>query len=353
VGSLLRPSSLLQARVDFSAGRLDRAGLCGEEDRAILDALSRQRMCGVDVFSDGELRRASFITVFIDAMEGFVKTEPEAQRWRGGTGKEPPPPSASFAVASRLRARGRIAGVESAFLRRHSPNPYKVTLPSPALFRSAHRAGISEGVYATPDDLVADAASILADEAAQLAAEGVPYIQVDSPSYSGWIEPGSRPVDQTPAGLDAAIAADNLVLDAARKGGAVTAVHICRGNSMGRWLVDGGYDPIAERLFTRLRCDRLLLEYDSPRAGDFRPLRFVPPTTLAVLGLITTKTGTLESRDELLRRIDQASRILPLEQLAISPQCGFASSLRGNPVTEDEQWRKLELVASLAREVWP
>jgi len=153
--------------------------------------------------------------------------------------------------------------------------------------------------------------------------------------------------------LGVAIAADNRVLEAARAGGAMTAVHCCRGNWMGRWLAEGGYDPIAEKVFTRLRCDRLLLEYDSPRAGSFGPLRFVPSNKVVVLGLITTKTGEMESREQLLRRIDEASRVLPLEQLALSTQCGFASTQVGNPLTHEQQWRKLELVASLAREVWP
>ena len=150
-----------------------------------------------------------------------------------------------------------------------------------------------------------------------------------------------------------AIAGDNRVLEAARAGGAMTAVHCCRGNRMRGGLAEGAYDPIAERLFTRLRCDRLLLEYDSSRAGAFELLRFVPSNKVVVLGLITTKTAEMESRDQLLRRIDEASRILPLEQLALSTQCGFVSPQVGNPLTQDQQWRKLELVASLAREVWP
>ncbi|HXM56903.1 MAG TPA: cobalamin-independent methionine synthase II family protein [Candidatus Dormibacteraeota bacterium] len=357
VGSLLRPAPLLQARIDFFAGRLDRQGLREEEDRAILEALRRQRACGIDIVTDGEFRRFSFVSGFTDAVDGFVAAEAPPVAWRGGAGQGAP--GHGRAVAAALRARGRIAEAESAFLRDHARGPFKVTLPSPlVLALYAHRPGLTDAVYRTPEDLIGDAARILAEEARQLAAEGVPYVQLDAPAYSQWIDPsllasrwdGAVDVNRL---LDTAIAADNRVLDAAGAGGATTAVHVCRGNSRGRWVVEGGYDRIAERLFTKLRCHRLLLEYDSARAGGFGPLRYLPGNKMAVLGLITTKTGELESRDDLLRRIDEASRIAPLEQLALSPQCGFASTQIGNPLTEGDQWRKLELVASVTREVGP
>lgn len=359
VGSLLRPSELLQARVDFFVGRLDRAGLQAEEDRAILEALTRQRSCGMDVYTDGEYRRAGFAARFVEAVQGFVETEPAAMIWRGGTGREPPTQCARTAVAGTLRARGRIANVEAAFLREHAPGPFKVTLPSPLLFaQTGYRRGISEQAYPTREDLIADAAAILAEEAGRLAVEGVPYIQLDAPGYTHWVDQDltagyhSQGIDLDRL-FEAAIAGDNQILDAARRGGAIAAVHLCRGNSRGRWLAEGGYDAIAEKLFAQLRCHRLLLEYDSPRSGSFMPLRFVTGGKVVVLGLVTTKSGALEDRAELLKRIDEASHILPLEQLAISPQCGFASSQVGNPLIADDQWRKLELVASLAREVWP
>lgn len=354
VGSLLRPPALLQARIDFGAGRLDLDGLRAEEDVAILDALGRQRDCGVDVCSDGEFRRASFLAGFSDAVDGFVPGNPPPLPWRGGNGHGTQPARVAV-VAGELRPRGRISEVESAFLREHCPVPFKVTLPSPLLFAmNSYVPGLTDRAYPAREDLISEVARLLADEAGRLAAEGVPYVQVDSPSYTRWLDPlllAGRP----DAGglLDAAIAGDNLVLDAARAGGALTAVHLCRGNLMGRWLSEGGYDPIAQRLFSGLRCDRLLLEYDSARSGTFAPLRAVPAGKVVVLGLITTKNGLLEAADDVLRRIDEASRIVPLEQLALSPQCGFATTLPGNPLTHDDQWRKLELVASLAREVWP
>ena len=354
VGSLLRPPALIQARIDFGAGRLDRAGLRAEEDRAILDALRRQRDCGIDVCSDGEFRRASFLTGFSDAVDGFVPGDPPRLPWKGGNGHAMTQPPVAV-VAGELRPRRRISEVEASFLREHCPLPFKVTLPSPLLFAvNSYVPGLSDRAYPAREDLISDVARLLADEAGRLAAEGVPYVQVDSPAYSRWLERGLLPGQQD-AGrlLEAAIEGDNRVLDAARAGGALTAVHLCRGNVMGRWLAEGGYDPIAQRLFNGLRCDRLLLEYDSARAGTFAPLRAVPPGKVVVLGLITTKSGLLESVDDVLRRIDEASRIVPLEQLALSPQCGFATTVSGNPLTQDDQWRKLELVASLAREVWP
>jgi 5-methyltetrahydropteroyltriglutamate--homocysteine methyltransferase len=363
VGSLLRPSALLQARVDFLAERLDRVGLRIEEDRAILEALRCQIDCGLDVLTDGEFRRADFASGFVEAVQGFVDAEPAASPWhrrgsRDGT-REAAPRRRAPVVAGRLATRARIADVEARFLAEHAARPSKIALPSPLLFAlMAYRPGVTDQAYPTRAELIADVAAILAEEASQLVAEGVRYIQIDAPVYTHWADPDllaryeAMGIELAEL-FDDAVAGDNRILDAARTAGATTAVHLCRGNAMGRWFAEGGYDAIAERLFRRLRCDRLLLEFDSPRAGGFAPLRFVPAGKVAVLGLITTKTGELESRDELLRRIDAASRILPLEQLALSPQCGFASTPAGNPLMPEQQWRKLELVGSLAREVWP
>jgi 5-methyltetrahydropteroyltriglutamate--homocysteine methyltransferase len=353
VGSLLRPSGLLQARVDFTAGRLDRAGLRAEEDRAILQVLRRQRDCGLDVHTDGEFRRSGFAAGFLAAVEGFVASEPGASARRGGGTEERA--GWSCVVAARLRPRGRIAEEEAAFLRQHAGGPFKVTLPGALLFAQfAYRPQVSDRAYRSREDLIADAGAILAEEAGALAAEGVPYLQVDAPGYARLADPAllarDREEDVDPDRLlDAAIAADNRVLDAARRGGALAAVHLCLGSAGDRRLAD----RVAERLFTGLSGDRLLLGYDSPETADFRPLRFVPARMVVTLGLISQATGELERRDDLLRRIDQASRIVPLEQLALAPRCGFASSQVGSPLTEDQQWRKLQLVAELAREVWP
>jgi 5-methyltetrahydropteroyltriglutamate--homocysteine methyltransferase len=360
VGSLLRPPRLQQAWREFFAGKLDRAAFSEIQEECILAALDGQRSTGIDVYTDGEFRRAAYMTGLTDAVDGFTFV-PGGRRldWKADPGREVPAEVADFAlpvVTERLRPRGRIAAGEAALLREHSPGPFKVTLPSPAHFASSYRAGVSEQAYPSQPDFVRDVASILAEEAGALAREGTPYVQVDSPTYSGWLEAGvlGGSDDRRAEGerLANTIAGDNAILDRARAAGAVTAVHICRGNGSGAWLASGGYDPIAEQVFGGLRCDRLLLEYDNERSGGFEPLRLVPAPKIAVLGLMTTKYGELESRDDLLRRIDEASRFVPVDRLALSPQCGFASNFRGNPLTEAEQWRKLELVASVAREVW-
>lgn len=360
VGSLLRPAELREAWAALFAGRLDRANMAEIEDRAIIAAIASQQATGIDVYTDGEFRRIIYLTGLIDAVDGFTPGQGSTLRWRVDPGQQVPPEVQNIAqavVTDRLRPNRRIAAHEAAFLREHAPGPFKVTLPSPAHYTSGgYQAGVTDRFYPTRSDLTRHLTEILAEEAASLARDGVPYVQVDSPTYSIFWDPShfieqsmGRQADDL---LEEMIGSDNAVLDAARGGGALTAVHMCRGNASGAWLASGGYEPSAEKLFAGLRCDRLLLEYDSDRAGGFEPLRLVPDDKTVVLGLVSTKSGTLERRDDLLRRIEEAARFVPLERLALSPQCGFASTFRGNPLTEDQQWAKLALVASIAREVW-
>ena len=356
VGSLLRPQALLEARAACQAGRLSEAGLSQLEDEAILTALRAQEAARQQIYVDGEFRRTGFMTGLPDSVEGFVPDAYVPIAWKGGTGAEGASPNTQLVIGQRLRPKKRIAKNEADFLLKHAPGPFKLALPSPVNFAVIFwRQGLSDKAYKTPSEFLSDAAQILASEARALAGEGTPYLQLDAPLYTHWAD-GSLKSKYGKLGfdmdrfLDDAIAAENAILDAAAP--AVTGVHLCRGNSMGRWLAEGGYEPIAEKLFNELHCDRLLLEYDSPRAGDFAPLRHVPKGKIVVLGLITTKHGDLELRDEIMRQIDKAAHYLPLEQLAVSPQCGFASSGRGNPLTEEQQWRKLELVIAVARKVW-
>jgi 5-methyltetrahydropteroyltriglutamate--homocysteine methyltransferase len=361
VGSLLRPPALLEAVERHDAGELGLTRLRAAQDSAIVAVIEKQKSVGVDVLTDGEYRRTGFVTGFMDAVDGFVAGPVPVGSgrggWRGGTGTEVESPNLRV-VGARLRARGRIASGEAAVLSEHADRPFKITLPGPMLIpRIGWEDGVTDAVYADRDELIQDAAAILAEEIRLLGEQGVGYVQIDSPSYTHWGDPAlvrkMRDTGVDPEELlTSAIAGDNIALDAAPPE-VVTAVHLCRGNSMGRWLADGGYEPLAERLFTELRCQRFLLEYDSERAGGFEPLRFVPADKTVVLGLISSKTGVMESRDDVLTRIDEASKYVPIERLALSPQCGFASSGRGNPITEDEQWRKLELVVSIANEVWP
>jgi 5-methyltetrahydropteroyltriglutamate--homocysteine methyltransferase len=360
VGSLLRPAELKNAWAALFAGQLERADMAEIEDRTIVAALAGQQATGIDVYTDGEFRRILYLTGLVDAVDGFELGKDSTLRWRADPGQQVPPEVQNIAqavVTQRLRPTRRIAAHEAAFLREHAPGPFKVTLPSPAHYTSGgYQAGVTDRFYPTRSDLTRHLTEILAEEAASLARDGVPYLQVDAPTYSIFWDPShfdtqsmGRQADEL---LEEMIDSDNAILDAARGGGALTALHMCRGNASGAWLASGGYEPNAEKLFGRLRCDRLLLEYDSDRAGGFEPLRLVPDDKTVVLGLVSTKSPTLERRDDLLRRIEEAARFVPLPRLALSPQCGFASTFRGNPLTEDQQWAKLALVASVAREVW-
>ena len=233
-----------------------------------------------------------------------------------------------------------------------------MTVPSANQFPAlGFQPGLTDRFYPTRSDLLREITGIIRNEVAALADEGVPYVQLDAPRYSYFVDPKWREYladlgEDPEKMLDEFVASDKSCLDAARREGVTTALHVCRGNNQSMWYAEGGYEPIAEKLFGGVGADRLLLEYDSERAGGFEPLRFVPDGVVAVLGLVSTKTPEMERKDDLLRRIDEASRFVPMERLALSPQCGFASMAAGNLLTEDEQWRKLELVVETACEVW-
>ncbi len=222
---------------------------------------------------------------------------------------------------------------------------------------TCYRPGISDRYYPTQAALLQELVGIIGGEVRALVADGARYVQLDAPTYPHFVDERLRErallagVDPDRA-VDEAIAADNACLAGVDRGAVTLAIHLCRGNSRSRWLAEGGYEPVAERVFGSLEVDRFLLEYDTERAGGFEPLRFVPKGKTVVLGLVTTKSGALEDQDTLLRRVEAASRYLPLDQLALSPQCGFATNEQGNLLTEDEQWRKLELVVDTARKIW-
>jgi 5-methyltetrahydropteroyltriglutamate--homocysteine methyltransferase len=236
--------------------------------------------------------------------------------------------------------------------------PFKVTVPAPSNFvPTGFKAGVTDRFYGDRDTLLADLVAIVRDEIAWLIAQGVAYVQLDAPFYSHYLDPQHRTAMKS-SGTDpdaeflAALAGDNASFAGLARKDVTIAIHICRGNSRSRWYTEGGYDAIAETLFSRLDVDRFLLEYDTERSGGFEPLRLVPQDKEVVLGLITTKEPTLEREDDVRRRIDQAARYKSMETLALSPQCGFASIASGNLLSMDDQWRKLELVASTARKVW-
>lgn len=355
VGSLLRPPELLQARIEHAEGKLNHEELQSMEDRAILAGLEKQRQIGLDIFTDGEMRRASWLHDMAEAVEGFVPHRVMLE-WKGPGGAVEG--SNALAAGAKLRKVRKMTGHELPFLKKAAPGPFKVTIPAPSNFMLAsYQPGITDKFYPTHADLLQDLVGIIQDETEWLVSEGVKYIQLDAPFYSHYLDPQQRTrMSQTgrdpDAEFDKAIRGDNASMNGIPRGNVTLALHVCRGNNRSRWYTEGGYDAIAEKLFGTLDVDTFLLEYDTERAGGFEPLRLVPRRKTVVLGLITTKDPKLEPQDELLRRIDQAARYVPLENLAISTQCGFASVAAGNLLSMDEQWRKLELVVDTARKTW-
>ena len=370
VGSFLRPPELLEARVAQAEDRISEAQLHEIEDKEILHILDIQRQTGIDVYSDGEYRRGMWMTGLPAAVEGFVPGPLlNIRHWRGqplphvpgqtGTG-----PAAAAGrnpravIGGKLVPKRRITGRESAFLTQHAPGPYKITIPSPTWYLRGYIQGISDQVYPSPADALTDLTAIVHQEVKALVEEGVPYIQIDSIRYVFDFTDEQRRDEWQALGIDPDqaiaenIAADNAVIANLKRAGVTFGLHMCRGNNRSRWFAEGGYDRIAEQVFSQLRYDRFLLEYDTERAGGFEPLRFVPQGKTVVLGLISTKVPQLESPDDLLRRIDAAAQYVPVENLALSPQCGFASVAAGNEISWEDQRRKLELLVQTAHKVW-
>jgi 5-methyltetrahydropteroyltriglutamate--homocysteine methyltransferase len=338
VGSLLRPSALAHVGVDA----------------AVDEVLRRQEEAGLDVVTDGELRRLSFQSQMVEAVDGFGDWDLSAFLWGEWRGDEvgdlhverPP-----LAVTGTLARRRWLSVDEFLYARDRTERLLKVTLPSPSLFSQFWDAERSRGAYPSLEAFLWDVAAILREEVEELARLGARYLQLDAPHYPLLLDPRWRAFYAERGSLELWLELDDAVLRAAPP--EVTwGFHLCRGNQGSRWLVEGGYDWLAERLFPRIPAERLLLEYDDERSGGFEPLRSVPDDRVVVLGLVTTKTGRRETVDELARRIEEAARFVPLERLALSPQCGFATSVVGNALTEDDQWAKLRTVAETARLVW-
>ena len=359
LASFLRPAAVREARTAFREGRTSLSELTSAEDGAIHLALEKQRQIGLDIYSDGEFRRTGFQNDFMESVEGYVPAEspPVARIWQG-PGGAPQEQGISHVVGARLRQLRRLTQSQVAFLKAHAPGPFKMTVPSPNQFPQLNfQAGVTDPHYADRSELLRDIATIIKAELQALVTEGVPYVQVDAPRYTYYVDPTWRDhlrgLGQDPdAAFEEAVQADVSCFEGLRREGVTVALHICRGNNQSKWYAQGGYEPIAEKLFNTLPVDRFLLEYDTERAGTFEPLRHIPSDKTVVLGLISTKDPAMEAQDDLLRRIEEASRYVPIERLAISPQCGFASTQAGNLLTEAQQWSKLQLVVDTARKVW-
>ena len=359
VGSFLRPGEILEAR----RARVPADELRALEDRHIARILAKQQELGFTIFTDGELRRTNFMSDFTDAVEGFDFEDSVPRNWDAAASASPAPTttvsSITGIVTRPLRQRLPLTGRELPFLLQHAPGPVKITLPSATQFPAiAFKYGVTDKAYRDPFALLEAIASIMADDIRTLASSGIAYLQIDAPRYSYFLDPKWCDWMRTELRVDpdamlaASLRADNACFAAARQPGVTVAIHLCRGNNRSHWYAQGGYDAIAERFFSELEVDRFLLEYDDERSGTFAPLRYIPKGKTVVLGLISSKRPALERKEDVLRRIKEASGILPLEQLALSPQCGFASTMEGNQLTESDQWAKLQLVAEVAREVW-
>ncbi|HZI57558.1 MAG TPA: methionine synthase [Verrucomicrobiae bacterium] len=356
IGSFLRPAELLEAR---SNPAFDPQQLRALEDKHILRVLARQKELGFEIFTDGELRRRNFMSDFTDAVEGFDMGEATPRSWQVEEKEDANVSRVAGIVTAKLRQVKRLTGHEFHFLLQHSPGGIKMTLPSVTQFPAiAFKRGVTDRVYKDHSALLWEIVEIMKADLAQLTREGVNYIQIDAPRYSYYIDPKwrewiRREMQVEPNNLlDESIRADNACLDAARRAGVTLGMHLCRGNNRSHWYAEGGYDAIAEKLFSGVNVDRFLLEYDDDRSGTFAPLRFVPAGKTVVLGLISSKRPQLEDGDVLMRRIQDAARYVPVEYLALSPQCGFASTMEGNLLTEEEQWAKMRLVVETAHRVW-
>ena len=369
IGSLLRPERLKQVRQRFDAGEVPAEDLRSVEDECIREAVALQEGAGLGVVTDGEFRRLNFQDSFGACVEGFrsVAARMETLVNQSSQGKALQRWDVHRDVTAGVPIWHRLPAAERLRLARNLPLdeyrqvsavagvPAKVTLIGPDRISQRFDHENSRDVYPTVDDFVADVVAIEKTMVASLVEAGCRYVQIDAPGYTAYVDEPSleamRQRGEDPdANLERSIAADNRILEAF--GDAVSGIHLCRGNQRSMWHREGSYDAVAERLFGGLRHRRLLLEYDSERAGGFEPLRFVSRGTTVVLGLVSTKVPELESVDDLKRRIDDAARFLPLEQLAISPQCGFSSDVVGNLLTPDDQKRKLERVVETARQVW-
>jgi 5-methyltetrahydropteroyltriglutamate--homocysteine methyltransferase len=347
VGSLLRPEKVAKAR----KSKLPREEVRAIEDEAIREAIAKQEAVGLEAITDGEFRRDWWHIDFLAQLEG-VEIHKMAGPGFGGTEEQPPIPK----ISGKVKYAKPVMIDDFSFTRAHTKRTAKQTIPSPSMLHMRPgRAGISKEAYPDLAEFFADAAAAYRAAIAAFARAGCTYLQLDDTAFAYLCDPKIREAcrknGDDPEKLPR-IYADtiNRALEG-RPAGMTITMHTCRGNFKSAWVAEGGYESVAEAMFSA-NVDAFFMEFDSARAGTFEPLRHLPKERMAVLGLMTTKLGELESKELLKKKIDEASRYVPLERLALSPQCGFSSTHHGNALTMDEQWRKLERVVEVAREVW-
>jgi 5-methyltetrahydropteroyltriglutamate--homocysteine methyltransferase len=360
VGSLLRPRDLLEARESYAAGVLSAAEFKRIEDRAVDWAIGLQERAGLPVVTDGEMRRESFQSQMVEATDGFGEHDIDAWLWGEWHGDEAVGDRTTerpqtLGVIGKLRRIRHLSVEEFVYARGRTDRIVKVTLPSPSMYANLWSPELSAGAYPTLDLFLEDVAQILREEVEELARLGAEYIQLDAPHYPLLLDPKTRAFyEQRGWDLDRwlsrGIELDNHVIGAHPD--VTFSFHLCRGNQGSRWLVSGSYEPLARRIFGGINAQRLMLEYDDERSGDFEPLAHMPENKVAVLGLVTTKTPRQETQEELEARIREASRYVPLERLALSPQCGFATSIIGNAISVEDEEYKLRTIVETAERVW-
>lgn len=356
VGSLLRPPDVVKARADAAAGRITAAQLCAVEDQAIREAVRMQEALGLQAVTDGEMRRRSWHLDFYYQIGGLAKSDEVVSVPFHSAEGDTAFAGEGVRVTGKLKLDKTIFGDDFAFLKTTTTATPKLTIPSPTVM---HRRGgrmLNRAFYADIDAMWSDLARVYADEVAALHKLGCTYLQIDDTSWASLCDPSVRH-SVTAGGSDGEhmhLTYIKLFNEAVRNKppGMTIVTHTCRGNFRSAWHASGAYDFIAEPLFSTLAVDGFFLEYDDDRSGGFEPLRFVPEGKVIVLGLVTTKNGTLESKDDIKRRIDEASQFVPLEQLCLSTQCGFSSTVEGNSLTFDEEVAKLQLVRDVADDVW-
>jgi 5-methyltetrahydropteroyltriglutamate--homocysteine methyltransferase len=356
VGSFLRPGALLRARDQFQQGRTSPQALRAAEDEAIREIVNFQEALGLQGITDGEFRRTYFHVDFLERLAGVETKGGIAVSFRSGTGTVDFAPPV-MRVTGKIRHINPIQLADFEFLKSVTSQTPKVTLPSPTMlhFRGG-RGAISAQAYPDLEAFYADVAEAYRSELRSLANAGCGYVQLDDTNLAYLCDEkmreGARQRGDDPNELPHRYAKLINAAIAARPANMTVCVHLCRGNFKSAWAAEGGYEPVAEVLFNELEVDGYFLEYDDARSGDFAPLRFVPKDKIVVLGLVSTKLDRLEAKDDIKRRIDQAARYVPLEQLCLSPQCGFSSTVHGNEIAVEAQRAKLQLVRDVAQDVW-
>jgi len=354
VGSLLRPAALADLRARHKRGEIDAAALRAAEDAAVREVVQRQQQIGLRAVTDGEFRRDWWHLDFLSRLDGVTLRHNEGEKFKLAGQSEQPPIAT---VTGRIGCSRPIMVEDFAFLKSVTTRVPKMTIPSPSMLHlRGGRAAIDSAVYPDLEAFWDDVAAAYRRAIAHLADAGCRYLQLDDVAFAYLCDPriqqNCRSNGDDPLALPRRYA--QAINDALRDkpAGMAVTIHTCRGNFKSAWVAEGGYDPVVEAMFSTA-VDGYFMEFDSARAGGFEPLRILPRGKKVVLGLVTTKVGALESKDELKRRIDEASKFVPLENLCLSPQCGFSSTHHGNALSIDDQWRKLELVVEVAAEVWP